>query len=531
MKHWFYGAVAATALLGACGGNKDEAASGDTSAAAPATIGDVRLPGLSLRSGDASEATAALTAFSMQETGSGRVSFASKDVSGANATFSDVVITVEEDETPIRAESLEFVGLEMTDDGASFSQMTLSGITVSPEDEDGQIGINQIQLTNPSPQLAAWVGSLFGEGEPGELPSGDALSFDGLSLAGLSLSGEDLDELQRFEIGKIDLRGMGPEKLAAMVIEDFAFDARDESDDMDVSFSVKSMQVAGAGMQFINALRNSDDEEAMMQSLMAMTTSNPGDPGYDTVLVDALAANVGGVAFSLPSMEAGVTRNGAGQAVRGVTKPFEMTVTADPEGTLGSQLAGQLGLMGYEQLTFRAAQDVAIDPENDAITSQARGNYLELVDGFRLSGGGKISGLTEYNRRLAELSLSGEADTDPTAMLDAFSTLSLYNMEITLEDNSIMERAFTAIAAMSGDTPENIKGQAQLSLGFLPVMAGQSGIDPAILTELSGALSTFLAEPGTLTLKLDPASPITGDTFTDPSQITKASLGFSAKAE
>ena len=530
MKHWIYCAVAATALVAACGGKKDDAATGE--AAAPATVGDVRLPGLSLRSGNASEASAALAAFSMQETGSGRVSFASKDVSGANATFRDIAIEVEDGETPIRASSLEFVGLEMTDAGAAFSQMTLSGITLAPEDEEGEVAISEVRLTNPSPALAAWVAGLFGEGEPGDLPSGEALSFDGLSLAGLAFSGTDAEELERFEIGRIDLRGMGPEKLAAMVIEDIAFEARDEGEDMDLAFSVKSVQVAGAGTKVIQALQESGgDEEAMLASIMSLTASNPGDPGYDTVLIDALDMNVGGVAFSLPSMESGVTRNAAGQAVRGVTKPFEMTVTADPEGTLGGQLAGPLGLMGYEQLAFRAAQDVAIDPEADAVTSRSAGNYLELVDGFRLSGGGKISGLAEYNRQIAELALSDEAGTDPAAALEPFSSLSLYDMEIMIEDKSIVERAFTAIAAMNGDTPENMKAQAQMSLGCLPMLAAPSGIDPAILTELSGALSSFLAKPGTLTIKLDPEAPITGASFTEPSQVTKASLGFSAKAE
>lgn len=526
MKHWMIGGAAAAALLTACGGG-DDATEADISVEQATTVGEVRLPGLSLRSGDPSEAGEALAAFYMDESADGRVSFADKTMDGASATFTDVAISVEEDETPLRAGSLSFAGLEMTETGPSFAQMTLNDISVSPEDEEGQLLVSMIQLTNPSPELAGWVASLFGEGEPAAFPAAQTVSFDGLSLEGLSLSGEGLEELEVFEIGKIDLRGMGPETLQALVFEGMNFSVKD--DEVDVKMSLGSLRMSGADTSFIEALQDAGgDEDEMAAAIMSLASQNPLDPGYNAILLDNFTMDLGGVDFALPSMEAVVTRDSDGRAVRSVTKPFEMTLAADPEGEFGAQLAGPLGLMGYEELKFSGAQDYAMDPDTDTITSQPGSNFFALEDGFRMSGGGKVSGMTEYFEALADPSFLGAVENDPTAIVGALSSMNIHNMEMTLEDDSIVERAFTLASAMSGQDADTLRGQAQMGLGFAPLAAGEIGIDPAILTELAGALSSFLAEPGTLTIKLDPDAPLSVDSFSDPSQITKTSLGFSA---
>ncbi|MEM7663737.1 MAG: hypothetical protein AAF292_15960 [Pseudomonadota bacterium] len=536
MKHWMIGSVAAAALLTACGGGGSDDA--DTEVAVTETqvgSGEVRLPGLTLRSGDAAEASDALAALSLTDGSPGRIGFGSKTTDGANATFNDVTFIVpdeENGEVPIRAASLELVGLEMTDSGPGFSQMTLSDISVSPPDgEDAEVNVGSIQLTNPSPALAAWVSTLMGSGEPADFPAAEDVSFDGLSLANLVASGEDEDGGGQLNISSIDLRGMGPDKLQAIVLEGMSASARDEDEGMDISFSVDSMRLAGADTSFLAGLQDIDDEDEFAAVMAQFTSQNPLDPGYDTALIENLAFDAGGVSFAMPSVEGTVTRDAQGRAVRNVTKPFQMTLSADPNGPAGSQLAGPLQQLGYDELEFSVAQDVEIDPDTDTVNTSAAGNYFALKDGFRLSGGGQLSGVSDFYGAFTDPEFLEAADSDPTAMLGALSSLTLYDMEIVFEDQSIFEKGLQLAAAMSGEDPESLKGQMQLGVGFLPLMGAQAGIDAEILTELSGALSSFLADPGTLTLKFDPETPVTADTFADPSQITKSSLGFSASAE
>jgi len=129
------------------------------------------------------------------------LSFADTSASGAEAVFNDVTIAVDGGDSPIKAGSLAFKGLEMTDSGANFSQMTLSDLSVAP---DGDVfNISSVQLTNPSPELGAWVSSLMGQGEPAAFPAMDKLSFDGLNLNGLAVAAEDIDNLDVFELGAV----------------------------------------------------------------------------------------------------------------------------------------------------------------------------------------------------------------------------------------------------------------------------------------------------------------------------------------
>ena len=64
-----------------------------------------------------------------------------------------------------------------------------------------------------------------------------------------------------------------------------------------------------------------------------------------------------------------------------------------------------------------------------------------------------------------------------------------------------------------------------------PMMAQGSGGDMALVTEATTALSSFINDGGTLTLKLDPSTPLSVASIMenpDPAAYTKDLLGFSA---
>lgn len=529
MKHWLIASVAATALLAACGG-KDKAEGAAELAGEEVTIGDVKLPGLSLRSGDASEADAVLAAFYLDESGSGRVSFESNNVDGADATFSNVVINVDEGDAPINVGTLSFKGLDMTEAGASFSQMTLSNISVTPDNADGAFNVGDMQLTNPSPELAAWVASLMGQGDPAPFPAAENLSFDGLGLSGLNFDAEGVDELEVFTVSSIDIREFSQSGLGSMVLEGFA--VKGVEDDEKFDMSIGSMSVAGVGevmaKAFAAGLSGADDPDDMLSEVMSLMASNPGDPGYDAFKLEAMSIDVAGVAFNIPSLDAGVTRDNQGRATRVVTQPFTMSLAADPEGELGSKMAGPLALMGYETLNFSGAGDTRIDPDADTFETTASNNYLALEDGFKMSFGGSFSGLTEYYQKMADASI---ATAGPQATLAALGELTLNGFEFQFEDDSFVDRAFTTAAAMSGQDAEALRAQAISGAAALPFMAGSMGVDPALATELGGAIASFLEDPETLTIRFDPDTPVTATDFEDPTTLTKARLGFSASSK
>ena len=129
----------------------------------------------------------------------------------------------------------------------------------------------------------------------------------------------------------------------------------------------------------------------------------------------------------------------------------------------------------------------------------------------------------------------GDASADPSAMMDAvMEKLTIHSLDLALDDNGIVDRAFNAYAAQSGEDPQQLRNQTAGMLAMAPMMAAGSGIDPELVTEAATALSSFITDPKTLTLSLNPAAPLKVSTLADmedPSGLTKSALGFSASNE
>ena len=527
MKNWLIGSVAALALLGACGGKDEGAAS--SAAGTEVTVGDIKIDALKLRGGDASKAGDALAAMSLTSSGEGQVSFADKSASGADATFNDVSINLGS-ETPVTAGALIFKGLDMTNDGASFSQMTLSNISVATPDEEGMLTVGSVQLTNPSPALAAWVADMVNGGGEVPFPTLDKLSFDGLSMDGFSFPTEGIEELNALELGKINIRELSSEKVGAFIFEGLNVDGED--DGQPIKMSLESMAITGLTEDFMKlfaagfaAGASGGDPEDILEEISKFGPTNFGDPGYDQFNLDNFVVDAAGLGIDLPSVDAVVTRDKQGRATRAVTNPFKFSVSADPEGELGAQMAGPLAIMGYETLNFSGASDSRMDPDADMISADSAANWFALEDGFKLSLGMSATGLSEFYSKLAE-----DPENEQQALV-ALGELSMNSIDLTFEDNSIMEKAFTLAGALSDQDAAALKSQAVASVAFLPLAAGQAGVDAALAAELGGALSSFLNNSGTLSISLNPAEAVTAADFQDPTKLTKDRLGFSAKAE
>ena len=525
MKNWLIGSVAAIALLGACGGDGGDAAAG--AAGQDITVDGVKVEGLTLRAGDASKAGDALTAMALNDGAEGLISFADKSTNGADATFNGVTIAVDED-SPVKAGSLSFKGLDVTDAGASFSQMTLSDISVSPPDEDGELTVSSVQLTNPSPELAAWVGSLMDGGGEVPFPALDKLSFDGLSMEGFNFAAEGVEELDVAEISQINIRNLSEDGVGAFIFEGLNFAG--SADGEPFKIGLESMAISGLNEQMMAIFQASflagatgGDPDELAQEIFKSGFSGFGDPGYDKFTMSNFVVDAAGLGIDLPSLVANVTRDSQGRATRAVTKPFTMSVTADPEGEAGAQLAGPLAIMGYETLKFSGESDSRMDPDADTISADSASNWLALEDGFKMSLGMSATGLSDFYAKIAE-------DPENEAQLLAgLASLKMNKLNFEFEDNSIMEKGFAMGGALSGQDPEAMKAQAIAGAAFLPLAAGEIGIDPAIAADLGSALSKFLNDSGTLSLSINPSEPVTMADFEDPAtSLTKDRLGFSA---
>jgi len=548
MKHLFIGA-AAMALLTGCGGSdggdglaKDLAEAGGVAAkSAEDALKD--LGKITLRDGDAEDADSALQAMSLGESGAGRVTFADRSIDGAKAAFSDVEIAIlgmdSEDGGKITVADMELDGLDMGETGPAFAMLKLSGIEVIPNDpedaENGSLEIADIQILNPSPELAAWVSSLASGEAPAAFPDADALEFDRVALNGLNFKLNEDDMSVDFGLGAFELGDMSATRLGAARISEIAVSGIGE-DGLPFEGSLGSFGLTGVDLGLIEAAQNSaGDEEEMAGAILSELYNNPMDPGFDRMGIDALDIDAGGVKFALPSLDSAVARNEAGQPVRYATAPYTMTLGANAEGgEPGSELAEMLGRIGYEQLELSGEALSDYDPESDVVSFEADRNYITLTDGLSLNFGGKLEGYSAYassigNMDMGEMMSGGQPD--PDLMQEAISKLTLHNINMTVIDNSLVDRLFNLAAAQSGQEVSQVRSQAVMGINMAPMMAAQAGVDAEIVTELATAVSEFLQEPGTLSSGLAPEEPLSIATLSemeDPSQINKSMLGFSA---
>lgn len=524
MKKLMFGA-AGFALLAACNGGGD--------ATPEVTIAEPVLKELSIRAGDPTQAADALAAMSLSDSGSGVLSFAGSTTDGATATFTDLTVTGED---ALKAGSLVFEGLDMEGGQANFGKMSLNDITITDEEEDVDVKLGSIELINPSPELAAWLAaSLNGQEVP--FPSADKIVFDSWSMNGLTGDFADTDAEGTFGIDKIEIRDMTNLKAAQAVISGLSLNGSDTEEGIDFDISLGSVTASNVDAKFVQAIQeNADDEEAMMSAIMDLAYANPMEPGYDSFKLDELAIDVAGASFAIPSIVAGVERNAAGQAVKFVTEPYSMTLKADAAGgEVGEQLLQGLSVVGYEELELKGASVATYDPDTDIVEFAAGSNYFELVDGAKFSMGGKIEGYSSYAQEVGTAfnfeDLAAGAEPDPMAMTNAMGKLTFHNFEISIADDSLLDRAFNAAATAQGADPAELKSQIGMGLAMAPMMAQGSGVDMALVTEATTALSSFINDGGTLTLKLDPSTPLSVASIMenpDPAAYTKDLLGFSA---
>ncbi|KCZ50257.1 hypothetical protein [Hyphomonas pacifica] len=535
MKYLLTG-VAAIAMLTACG-DKDKPVKEAGAEYASSAGTDVKL-----RKGDPATAGQVLSVLSLDSSESGRIAFGSSKLDGAKAVFTDVTLKAAEsddedalDGTDVKAGKLEFEGLGMIDGKANFSRMVMSDITMTaadPEESaDGSGAIKSIELVNPSPEVAAWVASLFGEGEPIDMPEGDALSFDLWSMNGLDFKVDDEDGSKgNFLINNVSVTGLKDQKAAQMLLKDMTFDMYDPSEDMDMKANIGNIDIRGFDWGMFMPEEGEKLEDSFESGFMAgLNPKDPANPGYDSIDIKDFDVDMSGVTFDMPKMVSKVSKDKKGRAVKVTTEPVKMTLTAG-EGKLGEQLGAQLAMLGYEKLELTMAGEQTYDPDADIVTLAKGKNYWELKDGFRLDFGAKYAGAAGMAESQAAEMDSGTQD--PSAMFDAMmEKLTIHSFEMALDDDGIVDRAFNAYAAQSGEDPQQVRNQMAGMMAMLPMMASGSGIDMELATEASTALSSFITDPKTLTISLKPKTPLKVSTLAemeDPSALTKESLGFSA---
>jgi hypothetical protein len=198
-----------------------------------------------------------------------------------------------------------------------------------------------------------------------------------------------------------------------------------------------------------------------------------GEPGEITVA--RVFMEVGNVVDNVPQDSKGVVED----------------ITIPPEFFAGAQFSPQT--LGYEKLvvdiTWEGSRDVA------AKTLTVRDFTLRIQDGGDLTFTGILGNLPEPT-------VLNDADAPDKATSAQVHTISVHYQEA-----SLVGRVLDWMAKQQGISRADYANQISAALPFLLAAVN----NPEFQNELSGAVGTFLKDPQSFTLKIEPEAPVSGE--------------------
>ncbi len=580
--------VAALILLTACG-QKGKAVDDPTPPGVQFL--QANLPTIKVQNGDPATAPAALDALSLTGKGKARIDFASKEVNGDTAIFKNVVLkpfiapTADEktdadifedwpeakkttdvdldpkesgfflvEGTELRAERLELQGLAMDKGEPRFSRLVMSGVTFeSKEDETttpssqwddlamdpastgetspepktvtittkGKIGA--IELVNPSREVALWVAGLFGQGTPKPMPEGAAFAFDRWAVDNIRVTTAGGDEDSVFLVKRVEILDLEKERAARTYLEGLSIETEGKTPADAVSVSLKRFDLRASRTTRFGLGMNPEAEGAIMD-VVDLSQNDPVDPGFELMNLQGFKLKADGVKVDVDQLTSKVGRDPQGRAVKFVTEPYKIIVETG-ESTGESGLANQIAPLGFDKLVISGAGDQVYDPTTDLTTVIKGRNFFEVENGFRLDFSAKYEGAKAAHEA------GQNAAFNPTGMGAGLDTMTLHRAEISLKDHGLVDRALNYMATQEGQDPVQFRKDIKSKLNMMALGFGLTGEKSGVMGELVPAVSSFIQKPKTLTIKMEPKTPVSGaqfENFMEPETFDKKALGFSA---
>ncbi len=494
----------------------------------------------------------ALKQMELSSSGKGRTVYADKNISGDKVVLKDLKIdttglarriegelegasdynvVIDLTDANLKVDKLTFDDLGLDEnEQAVFKTILFEGLSFEPLDDElsSRMSVKTMALENPSPELSAWLASLFNKAEKSSVPAPETLSFDRLSLSGLSWVDPDLTEDNASGLKTLVLENVKDDKIGSMAFEDLKVKFYDAFSPEPGVFSIADLKVKGGRAAFMSATQDRNPFNSASE-ISTSILQMPMDDGLDSVSLSDLNFSLDGLTAILPKLAYDVKRDDKGMPLSSTLEPVTLTVTADPEaGLLGAQMSPYLSAYGVDELKVTTSYTSKYDPKTDIL--ETKGNYVEVSQAFRLNYDFRGSGVKKLQDKLGGVDtgkiVTGETGAGDVAR-DIYSELDLHSLTVSIEDNGAISKLVALSSIMQGETPENIRDKFSGMVAFASLGALMMGVDEAILKDFNAATRTFINEGGTLTLTLTPEEPVSLAKLMDtPSLAKKDTLGL-----
>lgn len=493
------------------------------------TSAEVKIQEIAARKVDNAQAEQALTALSLNESGSGMLSWAAKTGDSGNYVFTDVVIQGDDkDDDPLKIATLELKGAHMEGDLVAFDVITLNNM--SKQDDDTLVSIKKLELIKPSPTISNEIAKAFGGDEEAFDDVEGEFSIGGFDMVGLDVAGEDSKvTMDKFMFGK------SKDKTGVFTLRNLNMDIQE---DENVKISLGSVDMTGVNIEKYKglisaAIESSDSGEEIGEDVMKsiMGSMNPYAPDYKSFLLKDFDTDIAGLTVDVDSIEGKTnTKNGITTITQN-TSPMIITPPADGGKKEMQEFTTALKDMGYDRLVFQSSSKSILTEATDSV--EVVDSYLEMQDGFKLNFDYSLNGVKEMMAKVAELGATNAANTNPLDAMEMLSSMKISKARIALQDNSIVDRGFKFAAKQQGADVSMFRNSAKAGLAFLPMMA-KDPAQQALAMEASQALGSFLDNSGTLVIEMNPATPVDMGAITSGAQqgdFDVSALGLSIRVE
>ncbi len=519
-------------VMGACS-NKDKGPSAEKSAPgaalglkAPSDKAFAKHFDVPSRKTSDAEGKQALAALNLLEKSDDALSWAKTSGKNGNYSFKNLTAEDPDGEGQITITNTELRGVHMEGDVATFDRADFTGIKIYNETDDVTVTMATLSVARPTPDMAkAIITSLQNIKELDDLDldtdDGDLdMGFGALGMGGIKIASPELNLTT-------DSLMWGQEegtKLTDFKIEDVDINIAQPNQDV-ITATLKSFSATGLrGDMFDNLPKSGQSPLGMMDGF------NPLAKLYNTLKMEDLNIDSKVISVVSKGFEGKSTEKRGVTTQRSVGEPLIIKFKEAPEDRDMKRAYDMIQELGFDELVFESSQTTVIDSNTDTIAIQD--GLFSMKDGFNLSYNYGASGVKAMTDMLQELDSKGANSSQGQAGIQAaMETMKLNGFQMRLEDKSIVERGLKIASQLRGSTPDKVKKEAKVMLSLAPMMA--SGLEGDILGELSGALGQFIESGGTLSIVVDPKTPLSVNQLADykASKLTMEDIGFSAKAE
>jgi hypothetical protein len=509
-------------------------------------------------------ATAALEAMNL-ETGTSNsiIKYTGKSGSGDTITLKDVVIGPGTGEG-LKAKSLIFGGLDMTDaQKPVVKSITMKGITVDGMPAGLGFNLDSVAIEGLNPVTGEFIASTFTDTGPGAPPAFAQWGFSKISINGMAFNG-DLAEMGagggKFnvalgELSFSDLKDtiFGSAKFAGLK-GDFDIPAevagigqvagKFDFGTMDVK-TIRGDVFAGMFETAFNAAMTDPSALDTLEADFMAGLSSPLEGGFDEFTWSGMNIEAAGAKLVVSPTSVKTGRNAQNIAISQSSPRTTITLTADSAGgVFGQAIAGGLGSVGYPSTTVElyGQSEVTFDPATD--TTRYVENNLGVTDMVDIKLTGAVQGMTKFMAALMSTMTSfeqsftatvedpfappGESSpsSPPEPDMSGLAALKVIELDLTVTDKKLVDLALGAAGTFGLGDPETLRTDVVNMLQGMGADLSSAGLDPAVANELTAALAEFVKQPGSLSIKLKPAQPVSMES--PNTAFTKQELGFSA---